>query len=204
MAYTEVITVATGDKWTAANHNLYIRDNFAAGVPGMFQAAGDMAYATGEKAAARLAKGAANSVLTVISGLPAWSLLATRPHAKAYRGSGYLSDNTTYNITWTTEELDTNGFIDLDTQNQRITIPEGLGGNYIILAHFDFNFAGGTKTLGLAVNGTTVRTNISDDQAFGFSDMRALADDDYIQLTAKQVSGGTKTMASASFMLIKI
>ena len=36
MAYIVVPTVATGDVWTAANHNVYVRDNFRATIPGVF------------------------------------------------------------------------------------------------------------------------------------------------------------------------
>lgn len=43
MAYSAVPTVTTGDLWTASNHNTYIRDNFAAGVPGIINAKGDLA-----------------------------------------------------------------------------------------------------------------------------------------------------------------
>jgi len=64
MAYSVVPTVATGDLWTAANHNTYIRDNFLAGVPGIFTTKGDLAAATGAGAAARLAAGAAGQILT--------------------------------------------------------------------------------------------------------------------------------------------
>jgi hypothetical protein len=73
MAYNAVPTVATGDTWSAANHNTYIRDNFAAGVPDIFTAAGDIAYATAANAATPLAIGSSDQSLTVISGLPAWS-----------------------------------------------------------------------------------------------------------------------------------
>lgn len=73
MAYTDVITVATGDTWTAANNNTYIRDNFAAGVPAIFTAAGDIAYASGVKAASRLGIGTEGQALVVgSSGLPEW------------------------------------------------------------------------------------------------------------------------------------
>jgi len=58
MGYTPLPTLATGDIWTAANHNTYIRDNFAAGVPDLFTTKGDLAAASGANAAGRLAAGA--------------------------------------------------------------------------------------------------------------------------------------------------
>lgn len=79
MAYNIVPTVATGDLWTAAQHNTYIRDNFAAGVPDIFTAAGDLVYGSAVNAAARLGIGSEGQVLKAVSGLPAWaSLLAGR------------------------------------------------------------------------------------------------------------------------------
>lgn len=73
MAYTAVPTVATGDLWTAANHNTYIRDNFAAGVPDIFTASGDLVYGSVADVAARLAIGSAGQILNVSGGLPAWT-----------------------------------------------------------------------------------------------------------------------------------
>ena len=63
MAYNPVPTVVTGDLWTASNHNTYIRDNFAAGVPGIIQAKGDLAVGSTVRAAGRLPVGANNLML---------------------------------------------------------------------------------------------------------------------------------------------
>lgn len=74
MAYTALATAVTGDLWTAANHNTYIKDNFAAGVPDIFTAAGDIAYATADNTAAALAIGDPSRVLSVNSSgdAPEW------------------------------------------------------------------------------------------------------------------------------------
>jgi len=95
MAYNAVPTVATGDTWSAANHNTYIRDNFAAGVPDIFTAAGDIAYATAANAAAQLAIGTSDQSLAVVSGLPAWS----------YGPGMVLLDSTTISSTDITEVI---------------------------------------------------------------------------------------------------
>lgn len=63
MAFTTVPTVATGDLWTAANHNAYIRDNFAAGVPDIFTTKGDIAVGSAADAAGRLGVGSNGQVL---------------------------------------------------------------------------------------------------------------------------------------------
>lgn len=70
MAYSPVPTVVTGDLWTAANHNTYIKDNLAALWP--YTAAGDIAVASGANALARLAIGSAYQLQRVkadLSGL---------------------------------------------------------------------------------------------------------------------------------------
>lgn len=65
MAYSVVPTVISGDSWTAGNQNTYVRDNFKAGIPDIFTAAGDIAYGTAENAATNLALSAARKRLLV-------------------------------------------------------------------------------------------------------------------------------------------
>jgi len=47
MTFSPVPLVVKGDLWTAAQHNLYIRDNFPETEPGKVTAAGDIVYGTG-------------------------------------------------------------------------------------------------------------------------------------------------------------
>jgi hypothetical protein len=54
MAYTAVPTKSPGDTWSADDHNTYVRDNFAAGVPDIFTTKGDIAVATAADVAARV------------------------------------------------------------------------------------------------------------------------------------------------------
>ena len=70
MAYSTVPTVATGDSWSAAQHNTYIRDNFTALWP--YTTAGDIVYATSATAIDRLPIGTNGYILSVSSGVPAW------------------------------------------------------------------------------------------------------------------------------------
>jgi hypothetical protein len=84
MAYTTVPTVASGDLWTAANHNTYIRDNFAAGVPAIFSAKGDLAVASGLQTAGRLAVGVEGTALLADPSQPLglrWGDLSTVIHS---------------------------------------------------------------------------------------------------------------------------
>lgn len=89
MSYSPVPVVATGDLWTASNHNTFIRDNFAAGVPALFLAKGDLAVASGVGAAARLPSGADGHVLTADSTQPlglAWAEAASGLAVAARQG----------------------------------------------------------------------------------------------------------------------
>lgn len=68
MAFNTVPTVATGDLWTAANHNTFVRDNFNAGVPAIFSAKGDLAIGDGDKQAIRLPLGTMGQIPRAVPG----------------------------------------------------------------------------------------------------------------------------------------
>jgi hypothetical protein len=75
MAYTAIPSVITGQTFSAANYNTYIKGNLDA--IWVFTTAGDMIYATGAAAAARLALGARYSLLYAETSGPYWGTLAT-------------------------------------------------------------------------------------------------------------------------------
>lgn len=68
MSYTAVPTQNIGDEWTAAEHNTYVRDNFAAGIPDIFTTKGDLAAASAADVAGRLGVGANGTSLLADSG----------------------------------------------------------------------------------------------------------------------------------------
>ena len=70
MSYTAHPTVVTGQTWTAANQNTYVRDNLAA--LWIFTTAGDMIYATSASVAARLAIGASGYMMMSTGSAPSW------------------------------------------------------------------------------------------------------------------------------------
>lgn len=74
MSYNAVPTVAPGDAWSAAQHNTYIRDNFAAMWKGV--SAGDLDYYTGAIDKMRLAL-VAGGILTGGASAPAYLPLVT-------------------------------------------------------------------------------------------------------------------------------
>lgn len=90
-------TSISGDLWTGANFNLYGRDNDLA--YWVYQAAGDLAYASSASALARVAIGASGKVLTSNGSVPSWGTLALGGmfHTK---GSVEFSPDASYGLPW--------------------------------------------------------------------------------------------------------
>ena len=95
MAYNTVPTVATGNSWSAAQHNTYIRDNFTALFP--FTTNGDMTYQSSSGVLSRLAIGTTGKILTSNGTAPTWAApAATITLADVYPvGSVYMSTSAT-------------------------------------------------------------------------------------------------------------
>ena len=67
MAYITVKTVGTGDPWTANDMNTYVRANFAAGVPDIFTAAGDLVSASAADVGVVLPVSAINDSILMVN-----------------------------------------------------------------------------------------------------------------------------------------
>lgn len=98
MAYSTVPTVAPGDAWSAAQHNTYIRDNFAALWKGT--ANGDMDYYTGLTDKARLALGAVGTILMSNGTIPTWGDPKTLAGILAAIGVATFNPDADYGGTW--------------------------------------------------------------------------------------------------------
>ncbi len=137
MAYSAVPTVVTGDSWSAANHNTYLRDNLAALWP--FTAAGDLAYASSASALARLAIGShIGDVLRVnaAGNAPEWGGLVGAFAQDA--STGFVGSGASADITFDAEKFDSHGFIDISSTPKKIVFPTGLAGYYLVLARATF------------------------------------------------------------------
>ncbi len=75
MTWTALPTFVAGQPLTAAQMNTYVRDNLNATSAGVVTTAGDLTYATGANALARLAIGTANQTLRTNAGAtaPEWA-----------------------------------------------------------------------------------------------------------------------------------
>lgn len=114
MAYTPVPTVSTGDSWTAQDMNRYVKDNFAAGVPGLMTTKGDIVAATGVDAAARVGVGANDSVLFANSNKEAGMEFGDQDNEVRTHGDGGShglgADDAVTKLTCiSTEDFDTGG-----------------------------------------------------------------------------------------------
>jgi hypothetical protein len=207
MAYASVPTVATGDLWTAANHNSYIRDNFAAGVPDIFTTKGDLAVASGPDAAGRLGISANGLILQADSAQGLGMRWAFNQVAVSLSKSGWtLVNNTDTLIPWGSEDLDTHNLVDLVADATKVTIPAGLGGWYLVTSNISFSDQNGTKTLtiwknGVALNAGQVNVNPQYAKGLSIAKMVYLADTDYLQIKAMQARGTDLTGVIASLDL---
>ena len=123
-------------------------------------------------------------------------------------------------ITWDAETIDTDAFHDNSTNNSRLTIPTGLGGDYLLVAIGAFA-ANATGFRGLQVNLNTTTANTS---VLGYGghegftgllnmiriiELVELSAGDWIVCQAYQNSGGNldfnhASLTVASFSLIKV
>lgn len=149
MAYNRPPTYVTGDTFTAANANTYWRDNFAAGIPDIFEAAGDLAYASGADAAVRLAVGSARKVLTVSStdSAPEWSNKFPSGCLIARNANQSIPTASYTKIQFDAETLDTDSYWS-STDSDSVFSP--FAGIYQLTGTVNFAFnTTGTRYLGL-------------------------------------------------------
>ena len=100
---------------------------------------GDLVYGTGSSVITRLGIGSSNQVLTVTGGVPVWATPSagtpTFVGCSLYKSANQsITTGTDTTVTFNTESYDTDGFHDNTTNSERITIPTGKGGKYLITA----------------------------------------------------------------------
>ena len=168
---------------------------------------GDLIYASGANTPARLGIGSTGQVLTVSGGVPSWATVSSSPTfvgCVLTKSVGQSIPNTTVTtITWDVESLDTNNFHDNVTNNNRITIPTGYAGKYLITCGLTWgNVSGGSfRQLALFKNTTQLAvTNTSNLRATTHVTFIAdMAVGDYFSISYYQDSGGTNTLEGNNF-----
>ena len=184
----------------------------SAGMTNPMTTTGDTIYSSSGSTPARLGIGSTGQVLTVAAGIPSW---ATPAAGSSFVGCAVykattnqsLANDVNTDITFNSEEYDTNGFHDNSTNNERITIPSGKAGKYLLqtMVIFPANTTGvrdvafqknGTDTLGSTlVIGVATYTNRVAHLFVG-----DFAVGDYITVNVNQSSGGNlNVLANQNF-----
>jgi hypothetical protein len=164
---------------------------------------GDIYYASSANTPARLGIGSTGNVLTVASGIPSWAAPAsgaTFVGCLAYRSTSLtVSYNTWTSVPFDDEGVDSDSFHSTSTNTDRITIPTGKGGKYLINVQllwdqktsgsqqFRVRLNGSSNLMG-SIEGNTgyVSTNISQ--------IAQLTAGDYITVEAYSDSSGGNTV----------
>ena len=167
-----------------------------------FDAAGDLVYGTGADTFTKLALGTAGQVLKVNGGAtaPEWGAAGSTfagCYLKATTNQS-ISNNSYTVINWNAEDYDTDGYHSTSVNNSRITIPAGKAGYYLFHSMITFDSTSTTGARGIAPtkNGSGLGAMFSAPsptvvQSVGYSTVRYMAVNDYMEIQAYQASGGS-------------
>lgn len=143
MAYSAIPNYSAGDVWTADNQNAYIKDNFAAGVPDVFTAKGQLFFGTGADAGALLDIGAEGEFLTVDASTTTgakYAAYTTNNIFAQYRVS--TSQTLTAQVNFNTQVYDTASAVTTGA-SWKFTCPADEGGYYAISCNVNCNATSG-------------------------------------------------------------
>lgn len=159
---------------------------------------------------ARLGVGANGTVLTADSS-EATGLKWAAPAAASFVGcriyktgaAQTLSNATLTDLTFGAESFDTDGFHDNVTNNERITIPAGKGGKYLLVGVCELasNSTGRRQTI-FKKNGTTtihevfIAASTAVETTFNSTAVVSLVASDYVTFQVRQDSGGNLNTGS--------
>ena len=170
----------------------------------LFDATGDILYASADNTPVRLGIGSTNQVLKVSGGVPAWGSAPGASHigvrVKGSNNQGIT--NATFTILpFNQETYDTSSFHDTSTNNSRLTIPSGLSGYYYIYANLNWNGStSGYRRQQFYKNGSSSVFEV--DIAFAqdiwtnvySSTVLYLSEADYLEMRVYQTSGGIRSI----------
>ena len=213
MAYTPVPTVSTGDTWTAAQQNAYLKDNMTAVFP--YTTKGDLAVASAANNLARLGVVSDYQLLQSRTGATNGVEWSGPVGCILYNASVNASASTTTTASFTTETLDNAGFHDNLTNPSRITIPAGYGGIYEVCAsgYWDFDAGGAAKLEWVLKDGGAVpimgnvSTPVASASIYGFKSCKSyqvLAAGNYLELQIRQVTAGGLSFKEVQFSCLLV
>ena len=194
MSWGTPATAVVGDPITAAFWNTNGRDNLLETAPAKVTTAGDIVYATGASALARLGIGGVGRVLGGGASAPAWTLFESCGLSNS--GDQSINSGARTAVTWDTEEWDNAGLHSTSSNTSRVTVP--TAGIYLCTAmilwatnnttgeryiEIDVNAGGINRTHFPPVNATT-------NHAMVLSKQMKLVANDYVEVIVLQSSGG--------------
>lgn len=170
-------------------------------------AKGDLIAASAADTPARLAVGTNGQILTADS-TAATGLAWVTPSGGGFVGvtvysvsaSVTVPNNTNTILPFNSEAIDTNGFHSTTTNTSRLTVPAGKGGYYAIWAKLEYDGSSANNYAGsIIVNGGTATPYANAVGSSGGTFANAvpmfvvypLADGDYVELRARQITGGS-------------
>jgi len=177
-------------------------------------AKGDLVVGSATNDAAILGVGSNDQVLTADSSTTTGLKWAAASGGSSFVGCSLtqssaqsISSTTQTDLTFDTEQFDTNGFHSTSTNTARITIPSGKGGYYLVTAKVSYaSNSTGTRGLWLVKNGSTyIGTSFNEPVSTGdittvqINAIVNLVATDYITMNAYQSSGGSLNTATDQF-----
>lgn len=204
MAWTAPRTWTTGELVTASMFNTGLRDNLLATGVATVTTAGDITYATGANALARLAAVATGQVIRSagVGVAPAWGKIALICRATTTTVQA-ISDSTFTAMLLELEDTDPDGMHSTSSNTSRITVPRAG----LVIATGSIRFAAnatGSRRAAIRLNGTTyINENqrpagSSVDQTIETTAIWNTSANDYFEIVAWQNSGGSLNTAAAS------
>jgi len=137
MAWTTPRCWTTGEVVTAAIMTTHVKDNFNVTAPAVLTTVGDILYASGANAPARLAKGTNGNIIHQASCAPAWT---ASPSFTGLTLSGALDVNGTIDYDGTDVDMLSSGDIDLVSSNDAaaaVYIAQSTGTSGTVKIHAD-------------------------------------------------------------------
>jgi hypothetical protein len=114
-----------------------------------------------------------------------------------------IANSSFVDVTWDTEDLDTNGFHSTVTNTDRITIPSGYAGKYLVISQLSYgnNATGDIRRAAIYKNTTQLSlANVTPNRATPVASYIAdMGVGDYFKTAAYQDSGGNVTLEGNNF-----
>lgn len=190
--------------------------------------AGDMLYATGATTLAKVGIGTTGQVLKVNgSTLPEWQDesggggggSANDGGSVSVTGGGFVhsSDLSSTNMIFDTTDYDTGDYVDLGTNNDRITIPTGEGGTFLVTFHVRAFISDGVPSVfsiraDLYKNEVTflmratahdpLESALDEQLSCGGSHRFALSAEDYLTIQITQDTGGNDEVSWDGYLSV--